>query len=218
MNKKITLFALAAVSAAVLALPSMAMAVEEDIPIHVVPKPAVASPITGGVWTMQTKSGTNLTCKEVKGSATWASTTTGKTNLTFQNDCTENLFGTSCGGISTTELEFHLVTLPNSKPGVLITPNAGHMVTLTCTGGFVKIVFRGNGLIGTIVSPSCGGESTTATVTFSQTAGVQNHKTVAGTATEYFLEASVNGGPFVEAGWSETMTMTFESKKKLECT
>jgi len=216
MSKKIMLLALAAVSAAMFALPSMAMA--EDIPVHVVPTPTAASTITGGVSTLQAKGGLKVTCKAVNGKATWASSTTGKINLTFSNDCTENLFGTECGSIATTELEFHLVTLPGNVPGILITSNAGHFATFICTGGFVKVVVSGNGIIGRIISPACGAESSTSTVKFEQVGGVQSQKTVAGTETSYHLESATNGGAKEEAGQTGEGIVTFEGAKKLECT
>jgi hypothetical protein len=216
MSKKIMLLALAAVSAAMFAVPAMAMA--EDIPNHVVPKPLVATPITGGTSTLQSTSGLKVTCGKVAGSATWTSSTTGKINLTFSSDCTENLFGTECGSIPTTELEFHLLTLPNNVPGILITSNNNHFATFTCTGGFVKVVVSGNGIIGKITSPACGGSSVTSKILFSQTAGVQAQKTVAGTETVYNLKSSTNGAAPVEAGQSGEGTVTFPESTKLECT
>jgi len=218
MNKKITLFALAAVSAAVLALPSMAMAVEEDIPIHVTPKPTSISGITGGLMTLESKSGLRVTCLSITGSAIWETSTTGRLTLEFQGDCTENLFGTACGTIRTTELPFHLVTLPSNVPGVLVTPLVGHFATFTCTGGFVKVAVTGNGVVGKFTSPSCNGETSTPTLKFEQAFGGQSQKQVAGTATQYHLDTSVNGGANQEAGLGGSGTILFEGKKKLECT
>jgi hypothetical protein len=215
MSKKIMLLALAAVSAAMFALPSMAMAL---IPNHVVPTPAAATPIAGGTSTLQSTGGLKVTCKHVTGAATWTSSTTGKINLTFSNDCTENLFGTECGSIPTTELEFHLVTLANNVPGILITSNNNHFATFTCTGGFVKVVVSGNGIIGKITSPACGGSSLTSNIQFEQSGGVQAVKTVAGTATVYNLKSSTNGGAAVEAGQTGLCTVTFPVNTKLECT
>ncbi|HET8566395.1 MAG TPA: hypothetical protein VFL77_07960 [Solirubrobacterales bacterium] len=226
MSKKIMLLALAVVSAAAFALPSMAMAAEEDIAVHVVPQPANGSPISGGVATLQTKSGTTVTCKEVTGNVTsWESTTTGKITLTFKNDCTESVFHSSCGEIMTTELQFHLVTVVDKttgekKPGILITSNAGHFATFTCGGGLLKVVVNGNGILGEISAPACGKSSTTSTLKFAQTSGVQTYQTVDGTPnTEYHLTSSLNGGAAEEAGQSGEGTVSFgTTAETLECT
>lgn len=216
MNKKIMLLALAVASVAAYALPAMAMA--EDVPLHVTPKPTVASSLKGGAATLQAVSGSKLVAKELTGTVSWESSTTGKATLTLKNDVTESIFGSSCGEIKTTELQLHLVTLPGKVPGVLITTNAGHFATFTCAG-FITYVIRGNGIIGRITSPACGAESSTMVIKFEQVNGVQSQKTVEGTETEYFLETSVNGGAFEQAGLTAEGTITFpEGKKKLECT
>ena len=218
MSKKIMLLALAAVSAAVFALPSMAVAAEEDVPLHLTTKPTAVNTIAGGVATLQSTGGLKVVCQEVSGTASWESTTTGKIKLAFKKDCTENLFGTECTSIETTELQFHLLTLTGSLPGVLITPNGTHFATFTCTGGFVKVVVTGNGILGKITAPACGGEASKATMKFEQAGGVQSQKTVVGTATSYHLNSSTNGGAATEAGQSGEGSITFESPKKLECT
>ncbi|HET8566388.1 MAG TPA: hypothetical protein VFL77_07925 [Solirubrobacterales bacterium] len=220
MSNKTMPLVLAALSAALIGLPSTAIAAEEDIPVHVVPAPTSTTPINGGGGTLQTVGGTTLTCKEVTGEVTkWESGTTGKVTLTFKNDCTESAFHSSCGEIMTTELQVHGVTLAGKVPGLLITSNEGHFATFTCGGGLLKFVISGNGLIARITSPACGGESNTATIRLEQSGGIQSQKTVEGTATEYHLEASLNGGGKEQAGVSgEGTGTTSEGRKKLECT
>lgn len=210
------LLALAVASVVAFAVPAMAMA--EDIPLHVEPTPTAASSIKGGVATLQTVGGTKVTCEEVTGSATWESSTTGHINLTFKKNCKESVFGSSCGEIKTTELQFHLLTLAGSKPGILITSNNGHFATFSCGFGLLNVTVNGNGILGTITAPACGGESTTSTIKFEQTNGVQKHKKVEGTTTEYHLESSLNGGAFEESGQTGEGVVTFEGKKKLNCT
>jgi len=224
MSKALILLALAAISAAV--FPSMAAAAEEDIPLHVTPKPTAVSTIAGGVATFQAVGGTKISCKEFNGAVTWQSATTGNIKIAFKNECSESLFGTECTNIETTELQFHLVTVPTAKPGILITPAAeSHIATFWCFGGFVKVVVKGNGVVGTITAPVCGGESVTAKIRFEQASGVQQHKKVVSnggtgvTSTEYHRESSFNGGEFQQAGQTGEATITFpEGKKKLECT
>ncbi|HET8566387.1 MAG TPA: hypothetical protein VFL77_07920 [Solirubrobacterales bacterium] len=221
MSTKIMLVAVAVASTAAFALPSLAAAAEEDIPVHVVPLPANGSVISGGASTLQTRAGTTVTCKEVSGQVTkWESTTTGKITLTFHNDCTESVFKTGCGEIMTTELQFHLVTLTNKVRGVLITSNAGHFASFECGAGLLKVVVTGNGVLGKITSPACGSESTTATMKFEQTGGVQTQQVVEGTPnTKYHLSSQINGGAVEEAGQTGEGTISFgTTKEKLECT
>jgi len=148
MSKKILLLALAAVSAAAFVLPATAMAVEEDVPLHVVPAPATATPISSETLvTWSVASGSTLNCtKGMTGSATWETSTIGTLQLTFR-EC--SALGFPCEGtspveaksnIKTTELPFHLVTAVHPTtgakiPAVLITPGAGgHFATFKCAG------------------------------------------------------------------------------------
>jgi hypothetical protein len=220
MSKKIMLLALAVASVAAFAVPSMAMA--EDLPLHIEPAPAngATSSVTGGVATLSTVGGTTVTCNKSKGTVTWENGTTGHIVLTFEENCKASLFGASCTSITTTSLPFHLVTAAGAKPAVLITPGeGGHFATFTCGAGLVKVVVTGNGIVGTITSPVCGGESSTAGISFKATKGVQEDKLVEGTTTSYHLLASVNGGAAEEAGQEGSGTLTFsEGKKKLNCT
>ena len=194
MNTKVMLLGLAAVSAAVLALPALASAL---IPLHLNPTPAGTQPIDGvGIARFSTTGGTTTTCSGFSGSAQFeAGGTTGTLTLTFGPDCTENILGTRCtspgeaaGNTATTVLPFHLVTLPSGSPGILVTPNAetGVFIHKTCAGGLITVTVEGNGLVGTITSPECGSSASQATLSFMATAhGVQKHTTVAGTETEY---------------------------------
>jgi len=227
MNKKIILLALAAVSAAAFVLPATAMAVEEDVPLHVVPKPVAATPVGSTLLTTwSAASGITFECKKgVTGSATWESSTTGQINLTF-NEC---FFGTfKCEGtspveaapnIKTTELPFHLVTAEHPTthakvPAVLITPGAGgHFATFKC--GSFPFKVTGTGIIGRIESPACGNSSKTMNIVFEITKhGEQTYRTVVGTpATEYDL--LVNNETAALTG---TTTITFAQETKLECT
>lgn len=72
---------------------------------------------------------------------------------------------------------------------------------------------KGTGVIGAITSPTCGNSATTSTVQFTGGSGVQAHKKVDGTETDYHLTS--NGA---EASESTTATVTFPVNTKLECT
>jgi hypothetical protein len=220
MSKKIMLLALAAVSVLVYALPSAASAA--DIPLHLNPSPVGSKTVDGiGEAKLSTTSGLTVTCNSWSGSATFETGgTTGSLDLTFSGDCRENIFGTTCtssgqpsGTIKTTTLPFHLNTLANSKPGVLVTPSTGttHFATFTC--GFITTKVEGNGVIGTITSPECGKSSTSATISFKATShGQQEHKKIAGTETIYDLNSGGNTAAQEAHG-----TITMGTSTTLEC-
>lgn len=224
MSKKIILLALAAVSmVAAFALPAAAMA--EDVPLHVVPKPEGTKKVDGVGNAELTGSFGTVKCTSSEGTAKFATTTTGTFEQTFHG-C--ELFGTKCttegqataGTITTTELPFDLLTVEHtpangtSGPGILVTPNPTTGVFAHFVCGFIKFTVEGNGLIGTITKPECGHESAETTISFSSSStGVQTHKTVVGTETEYSLtQAGGNASEDAEG------TVTLEKAAKLECT
>ncbi len=233
MSKKIILLALAAASLAAFALPVTAMAAEEDLALHVVPTPVGAKKVDGvGVATLTGGFG-SVECAANSGSATFENSTTGTFEQTFTgcklggSNCTTT--GQVAGTITTQSLPFHLVTVVHSVssatgPGILVTPNAatGQFATFTC--GFLGFTVKGNGLVGTITKPVCGGTSTEATVSFSSSStAVQTHKTVASieqpggvkkhTPTEYSLE---NLG--AKASEDAEGTITLGTAAELVCT
>ncbi|MGN6258278.1 MAG: hypothetical protein ACTHN3_11100 [Solirubrobacterales bacterium] len=225
MNKKIILLTLSALSVMAFVLPATAMAVEEDIPLHAIPKPEKATPITGGATSLSSLNGQTTDCSSVSGNATWESTTTGKLTLTYSGCKATTLGEPSCsspgepsGSIVTTELPFHLVTAEHpvtgaKVPAILITPKEGHFFTKTCS--FLTFKVTGTGLIGRIESPACGGSSNTMNIVFEITKhGEQTYRTVVGTPnTEYDLLC--NGETAAQTG---TVTVTFAQSTKLECT
>jgi hypothetical protein len=104
--------------------------------------------------------------------------------LGFTFNCTTP--GQPTGTIATSTLGVHLVTIDNSgnSPGVLVTPPAGgQFAHFECAGQTFTVT--GNGIIGTVTSPKCGGSSTTATVDFNRfnnEHGRQEHRSVTGVA------------------------------------
>jgi len=224
MSKKIML-ALAAVSAAVFAMPAVASA--EDLPLHLNPTPAGAQTIddVGANPTLSATGGSKFECGTFSATAMFeAGGTTGHMNLKFgvagAEDCKSSSFtcnstGAAAGIIETTELPFHLVKLANEKPGILVTPNpSGSFAHIECAGGLIKYTIGGNGLIGTFTEPACEGTSNMATIDFNATAtGVQEHKKVAGTETEYTLKKGTENTALDATG-----TLTLSGNSKLECT
>jgi hypothetical protein len=224
MKNKTMLLALVVVSG-LLALPSMASAAGWDI------DPAgVSFTSAGGTAKLVTVSGTTVTCTSNSGTGKYDtnSQTTGKIELTFKG-CTSSFFnctsaGQATGVITTTpELVFHNIMIESTgqlaggTPGILITPNAGHFATFSCGGEFLKVVVTGNGIVGDISAPKCGGSSTTATLNFEQTSGVQKYQQEETAGTKYHLNSSLNGGAAGEAGQEGTGTVTYSQSATITC-
>lgn len=232
MSKKLILFAAMAISAVALSVPAIASAAPEDIPLHIVPKPTGASVVSGGGSTLTTTDGKKVTCKKLKGTANWESSTTGTLNLTFEEDCTATIGGVtvSCSSITTGTLPFHLVTIPGVKagedphvPGVLITkPAAAPFAKFSCSIFSFEVL--GNGIIGTITSPACGASANQAVISFASTEpGMSKHKKVVAKdpvvpATTFTTEQYNLTQAGSEAAMDATGTVTFSESTKLECT
>ena len=174
-------------------------------------------------------SGFAVECSGASGSGKYTSSTTGNIELTFtgcgtpssaSNNCTNTA---TAGKITTTEFVFHNVVLePTPSPvlGTLITSNAGHFATFTCTifGIPNKVVVSGNGIIGQVTSPACGTtEVTESKLAFEQTGGSQKWKQVTTTGTSYDLTSSTNGGAAVTAGQEGKGKVTYNQKVKITC-
>jgi len=167
-----------------------------------------------------------MTAETVSGNGTFENTTTGTMKLTFGKvnsstfgDCASTAEGHSRasgpGTVTTTSLPFHLITTPTGNPAILITSNNGHFASYTCGGIGIGVTVNGNGIIGTFTAPACGGTSATATLSFTQTAGVQNHKTYTGTT--YNLTSTIIGSAS-ETGMTFSATITFGGARTLICT
>jgi len=219
MKHKTILFALAAVSAAMFALPAGASAGGW----HIDPA-GVAFTVAGGHTILTAPPNENVTCTSVSGTGSYdaGSKTTGTIQLTFHG-CKASFFactsaGQSSGTIKTTALTFHNIYYGPNKttPGVLITPNAGHFATFTCAG-FLTAVVGGNGIIGEVTSPKCGATSKTSTLNFEATGGTQKRMQITETGTKYDLSASLNGGAAATAGQDGTGTITFAKEATMTC-
>jgi hypothetical protein len=223
ISKKLMTLALAAVGAAAFVLPASALAI---VPLHSLGTNGEVGAVTGGAAKLSDTSGLTVTCGKFSGSQTYTNSTSGTLRLTFTEDCKESFFGTTCssagepsGSITTEPLSFELATLQRAAsgeskvPGVLIKPPAsGIFASFNC--GLVNITITGNGVLGKITSPGCGGKSKTSTIAFEATAhGVQRYKTLESTATEYSL---MKGGN--TAAQEATGTVTTTNERPLECT
>jgi hypothetical protein len=238
MRNKFMVLALAAVSAAMFALPAAASAgswhLEEE---GTGAGPAIT--ITGGASTLSTV-GSFLTAKGtgLSGKATFnaGSTTTGTISATSNGIAGGLLFtgvtsfGFPChsvgqvvnsGNVLTTPLAFHLEKIDTETPGILITPNGGgaepkHFATFTCVG--ITETVRGNGVLGDITN-KCSESTEKGTADFQTTgvSGQQKYKQVTTTGETFDLEANKEGGAFGTAAMEITATLT-SKKSKINCT
>jgi hypothetical protein len=228
MKHKFMMLALAAVSAALFALPAVASAAEWDIDQETATLPTFNS--AGGAAKLSSSGfGAFLPveCSANTGFGKYATATTSVVTLTFTG-CTQAgnpciTAGQASGTIKTTlELVTHNIMIENTgqvaggTPGLLITPSGAHFATFEC--GTSKFTVGGNGIIGDISSPKCGGAfQKTATVFFETTApGNQRYKTVETAGTNYDLSTTTSLGTFT-TGLDATWTVTFNQGTKMTC-
>jgi len=112
---------------------------------------------------------------------------------------------------------FHNVTITAGKRGFLLTPAE---TTIRCQSALHPIKVSGN-VIGELTSPTeaCPlGPFTKAELGFSTTGGIQNDKTIDGSATEYNLTAETEGtGIKKESGESATEVIEFTEAVTIDC-
>jgi hypothetical protein len=208
MIKKSLLAALVA-AFAFTALPALAAANPKlDSPNGEFPVPFTSH---GGKTFFETVGGTKVVCEEVENVGEFENGQTGSVRFHFYG-CHDGTFGIPCtteglgleeGEITTTTLPFHLVTA-NHEPethkehAILITPNGekygtGHFAEFDCSF-LVHIDVTGNGIIGTITEPATNVASSRAKIVFQAAGtGVQTHRKITGSETEYDLKAVING-------------------------
>jgi hypothetical protein len=184
MKNKMIMLALAAVSAALFALPAVASATPWHLEKVNIP---IAGAVNGGATSLSTGNGETISCTNVNGNIVYENSTTGELNLTFHGckgplgvTCTTS--GQPSGTIVTTVLRFHNVMLPNGQPGILVTPNAATEIFAHFNCLFVTVTVSGTGVLGKITSPACDTTAAKATVDFNATAhGVQELTEFTGT-------------------------------------
>ena len=220
MSKKMMLLATALTALAFAALPTVASAGEPQT--HCTNLAASCSfTVHSGASSWRTASAGSFNCSATTGSGTMG-TTTGSVSFVFTG-CTESVFKSACttsgkssGTIETTALTYHNIYVSDAKtsPGVLMTPNAtsGIFAHFTCAGGLVTKTIHGKGLIGTLTSPKCGGDSNVYEFDFEESVpGTQKHMHITGTGETYDLtDQSGNTGSLVASG-KITITSTSAS-------
>jgi hypothetical protein len=218
MSKKIMLLALAAVSAAMFALPAVASA-----NWGVDPSNAAFSGTSEVVGTLSATGEPTITCEgpdHVSGA--WTNGTEGNFELDA-TACHITIFGftikcrTSGSALDNTiktSGTFKNVTITSGKRGMLLSPTK---TTVQC-GGTTPLIVEGN-LIGEVTEPTgaCPLKATKGTLKFASAAGVQVHKTIDGSATEYNLTAQTEGGSKIEGALGGAFSITFNPEITITC-
>jgi hypothetical protein len=213
MSKKMMLLALAAVSAAMVAMPAAASATYN----HLHGTPAFTWHGPAGSWS--TVGGETFKCKTTSGQGAFNTTTTGSMDLSFHG-CSTTVFGFtfSCttegqptGTIVTAPLEFDLIRIDGGGNGIRLKPTApSTAVAHFGCAGVQKTL--GGSIIGTLTSPGCDVQSNTATVDFNVSQhGVQEHRKWTGN--DYNL---ISNG--VMQAWDTHATIVFSSAQTVTCT
>jgi hypothetical protein len=229
MKNKMMLLALAAVSAAMFALPAVASAGEPVIDPGSGKFPLKFTS-AGGHSELRAANEPAITCTSNSGAGQYNTGTTGEISLTFHG-CNTSFFGfpLSCnsagqpsGTIKTGTSVFHNAYLTDSKttPGVLVTPPTGGVFTTIICGGFANIEVKGNGILGHLTAPKCGETSKTATLDFTATGSSQTYKQVTATGTVFDLTSVTEGGSTVTAAEVAEGTVTYQpagETAKLTC-
>ena len=220
MSKRIMLLTLAVAGAALFALTAIATANEN----HIEGATGKAFTGTGAGGSLTAEGEPTITCTSTVASGSFTSETTGTVNMTFTG-CKATILGVSLGCRSgstaetiTVEQVFHLITIGTiSKAGILLTPPFPEII---CGSGISQRIFeiRGNGVIGTVTSPSCGASSKSMTFSFTATTGSQEHKLFTGVV--YDLTNTTAAGTPRTAGITGSFTTSFNDgvSRKLVCT
>jgi hypothetical protein len=219
MSKKM-LLALAAVSAALFALPTAASAQSWHL------NSVTNFSVTGNGGLLTWTNGNILACSATTGAGSFSTTTEGTVSMVF-HDCTAPPgFSCTSPGQPTGRVVFSAkvdgIMLGTNKPGVLVTPvqsaeptsGMKTLLEMSCIG-FLQKIF-GKGLIGTISAPACGAASSTATVTFeSSSGGHQIDKTYTGNTFNLATTLSESHPSFsLDMSW----LLTFAAPRTITCT
>jgi len=226
MSKKTMLLALAAVSAAMFALPAVASAQSWHL------SATTAFSVTGSGGTITSTEGSTFTCTSETGSGSFSTTTSGSLSLIFHG-CT-GPFGFACttpgqsSGTIAVSYSFNGImvtsTASTKDPGILFTPTGvaeptpGKKQATECSCLGISVKVFGNGIIGTIHSPvpPCGATATTWGLNFeSSIAGHQKDKIWTGV--EYDFSTTVTAS-HPTTSLDSTTTLHFPAGRTLTCT
>ena len=224
MSRKTILLALAAVSAAMLALPALASAQSWHL------DSTTSFSVAGSGGTLTTTEGGTVSCTSLTGSGTFSTTTGGSISL-ISHGCT-GPFGFGCNspgqgsGTIAVSATFDAIMVTSSasekKAGVLFTPTESAEPTsglkqfteFSCLGISLKLF--GKGVIATVSSPACGESTTKVTAVFASSSnGHQDDKTYTGNT--FDMQSNLSGS-HPTSSVDATATVTTSSAHTRTCT
>lgn len=221
MSKKFMLLALTVVSAAFFALPAFASAEE----IHLENGTGTEFTVEGPPGALKAAGEPTIACQKTSGSGKLTSDTTGEVTLDFL-ECSTTIAGAkvnckSSGAATNNTIKTsnigHLITISTGQPGILVTPP---FPTIICGTGLSerKLQVTGEGVIGTITSPTCGNSSTEITLSFKPNGAgtAQEHLTYTGKT--YDLQVTTETATHVTGILEGHATLKSAKSLKLVCT
>jgi hypothetical protein len=226
MKHRTVTICLAAIAAALFVLPASASAGEwKAVPAS--GKYPLLITAKAGVTKLTGLGSVVIECSSLTGSGQYSSATTGVLTFTLHG-CVDLPSKVSCatagqpaGTIAMNTMPFHNPYLEPSKttPGMLLTPNIGGFAVFKC--GSTTFEVEGNGLIGDLTSPKCGGTSTTATVDWeSSSEATQKWMTITKDPKLGVWDAKmrINGGSSFTASLDTDATLTYAENTTVSCT
>ncbi|HST33082.1 MAG TPA: hypothetical protein VLJ80_06125 [Solirubrobacteraceae bacterium] len=168
---------------------------------------------TAGAGTLETKSGTKVTCTAGKSTGTITGVKTVSKIVITETGCKSSGFAcqtpkAASGELVTTELTGTLGDINASKKevGVKLAPTAGgKFIEFECVGGIIKVQVTGSGICP--VTP-INTETTKFNFTCKQVKGVQAVTRFEGEKEESLLKTSIGGGPAEQSADECTTTIT----------
>jgi hypothetical protein len=183
---------------------------------------------SGGSRELRASGEPTYKCTSTKATGRYNTRTTGELELTFSG-CGGELgllhpechsIGQASGVITTGTSVFHNVYLKDDKstPGILVTPPTSGVFTTIICAGFWNEELKGNGYIGGISSPMCGGSSTIGVWNFTASGSLQAYKQNTATGTSYSLSSTTEGsGSTTEAAEVRSESLTFAEAVTMTC-
>jgi hypothetical protein len=214
MSKKTILFALVAISAAMLALPAVASATE----IEVDPAAGTQFKVAGNATTISAAGEPTITCETVSGEGEGFSKIKASILLDLKG-CHVSVIGFTLACRSFNAPLKNTIALGelvdwvtvNNKPGAILTYKA---ITVVCEG-LKNIQIGGLGVIGTITSPACAEEAEDMKIKFAESAGKQEHLVYE--KVNYDMNYKTEGAMEVTAVFQTELILEWAAKIKMTC-
>lgn len=220
MRTMMTIVALTAIGAVILAAPGGALAGEWKLDNGA----GKMFNVAGGASALKAKGGMTVKCNALAGNGQYANETTGNIHATFMG-CKDSIFGAACttpgqpaGSITVVNKQFHNVIIGDAGDkftpiGILVTGGVGNFTTFVCLG--INFVIKGD-VIGEIEAPNCELEGKNYKLNFESLAhGVQKYRQVTTGGEMFDLISEMGGGE--TASLDSTSEVMFAQNVKPTC-